>query len=403
MSQAGSGHVVVAPAHFKDALSAPRAARAIAAGIRLVAPGVETLERPMADGGEGTLDALVAAGDGSRRGVGVRDPLGRPVAADLGLVPGGTAVVELARASGLELLSETERDALRTNTLGVGDLIREALELGATRIVVGLGGSATNDAGLGAAHALGVRFLDRDGEQLLPCGANLHEIATIDTAGLDPRVADVQIDLACDVDVPFHGPAGAAATFGPQKGANEEAVSHLDRGLAHVAQVLGAVSGVDVASVPNAGAAGGTAGGLAALLGARPTGGAQLVIEASGLEADLLGAALCVTGEGRLDEQTAHGKAPAAVASAAGAVGVPCVGVAGQLRLGPRGARELGFAAALPIGREPRALADALSATETDLAAMGAAIGGLARLGATDGERRRARPSGPSGRWKLEG
>lgn len=400
MSAPRSGHVVVAPAHFKDALSAPRAARAIAAGVRLVAPDVETVERPTADGGEGTLDALVLAGGGSTRRVGVRDPLGRPVAAELGLVPGGTAVIEMARASGIELLEHRERDPLVTSTLGVGDLIREALELGAKRIVIGLGGSATNDGGLGAAHALGARFLDRQGEQLLPAGANLGEIAAIDLADLDPRIHDVEIDLACDVDVPFHGPGGAAETFGPQKGADASAVAHLDRGLAHVAELLGATTGAQVQAMPHAGAAGGTAGGLAALVGARPMAGAALVIEASGLEADLSGAALCVTGEGRLDEQTVRGKAPAAVAKAAGEAGVPCVALVGQLRLGPRLIRELGLLAAFSIGREPRVLEEALSSTEADLAAAGAAIGGLARL-EPSGERRR--PSRPSGPWKLEG
>ena len=258
---------MVAPAHFKDALSAPKAARAIAAGVRLVVPGVETLERPVADGGEGTMEALVAAGGGSTRSVGVRDPLGRPVAAELGLIPGGTAVIELARASGLELLEPADRDPLATNTLGVGDLIREALELGARRIVLGLGGSATNDAGLGAVHALGARFLDRRGEQLLPRGATLTEISSIDLSELDPRIQEVRIDLACDVDVPFHGPAGAAATFGPQKGADPQAVAHLDRGLSHVASLIGAATGMDVSSMRHAGAAGGAAGGLAALLG----------------------------------------------------------------------------------------------------------------------------------------
>lgn len=390
---------MVAPAHFKDALSAPKAARAIAAGVRLVVPGVETLERPVADGGEGTMEALVAAGGGSIRSVGVRDPLGRPVAAGLGLIPGGTAVIELARASGLELLEPAERDPLATNTLGVGDLMREALELGARRIVLGLGGSATNDAGLGAAHALGARFLDRQGEQLLPRGATLTEISSIDLTGLDPRIQEVRIDLACDVDVPFHGPAGAAATFGPQKGADPQAVAHLDRGLSHVASLIGAATGMDVSSMRHAGAAGGAAGGLAALLGARAVPGAELVIEASGLVGDLEGAALCVTGEGRLDAQTEHGKAPAAVARAAAAAGVPCVALAGRLDLGPRRIRDLGFTAAFAIGREPRLLGEALRSTEADLAAAGAAVGALAGLEPSEVP---VRSGGLAGRWKLE-
>jgi glycerate kinase len=369
--------VVVAPAAFKGALAASAAARALGAGLRLAASGVETRLVPVADGGEGTLDALVTAAGGRRRSFRVDDPLGRPVDADIGLLPGGTAVVELAQASGYERLAPDERDPEAASSAGTGELIRAAMDVGARRIVVGVGGSATSDGGLGLARALGARILDDRGEELGGRGADLLRVAAVDRSGLDPRLAAVPVEVACDVRSPFHGPDGAARVFGPQKGASPAAVDRLDAGLARLAGVLGRETGVDVAGLPGAGAAGGAAGMLAALVGARLRPGAEAVLEAVGLSERLDGAGLCVTGEGRLDEQTAAGKAPAAVAGACGRAGVPCVGVFGQVALLPGLVRRLGLAAALPVGRELRPLADALEQTETDLAAMGAALGGL--------------------------
>ena len=374
---AGLGHIVVAPAPFKGAVSAPDAARAIAAGVRLAATGVETRLVPVADGGEGTLDALVAAAAGRTRTFEVLDPLGRPVSAEIGLLPGGTCVVELARASGFERLWDDERDPIATSTFGTGQLIRAALDFEPSRIVVTVGGSATNDGGLGIVRALGARLLDAGGLELEGSGADLGRIATIDRSGLDPRLADVRIAVACDVRNPFYGPDGAAAVFAPQKGADERTVAVLDGGLVHLADVLAATTGVDVQELPGSGAAGGAAGGMAALLGATIVPGADLVLDAVGLADHLVDARLCITGEGRLDEQTLHGKAPAAVAAACREAGVPCVGVCGELALLPGLVRRLGLVAAFPIGRSLRPLADALAETETDLAAMGAALGGL--------------------------
>jgi glycerate kinase len=377
MTAAAAPAVVVAPAPFKGALPAAGAARAVAAGVRLVIAGVETRAVPVADGGEGTLDALVAAAGGRRRGVLVTDPLGRPVQAGLGELPGGVAVVELAQASGYERLAPGERDPERAGTWGTGQLIRAALDLGARRIVVGLGGSATTDGGLGLARALGIRARDAAGADLEGCGADMARVASLDLAGRDPRLDDVAIQVACDVDNPFHGPRGAARVFGPQKGASPEAVARLDAGLANLAGAIRDATGVDVQALPGAGAAGGAAGGLRALLGAELTPGAPLVLDAVRFRERLEGASLCITGEGRLDETSLAGKAPAAVAAVCREAGVPCVALCGEVVLGPAAIRRAGFAAALPIGRARRPLQEALAATEADLAAAGAAVAGV--------------------------
>jgi glycerate kinase len=366
---------VVAPAPFKGALPAASAARSIAAGLRLSVPGVETRAVPVADGGEGTLDALVAAAGGRRRPAMASDPLGRPIEAAVGELPGGVAVVELALASGYERLAPGERDPEATSTRGTGELIRAALDLGARRIVVGLGGSATTDGGLGLASALGVRALDAEGRELEGRGADMRRVARLDLSGRDRRLDGVAIEVACDVHAPFHGPQGAARVYGPQKGAGPEAVDRLDEGLTTLAAVIRDATGIDLDGVARAGAAGGAAGGLMALLGATLKPGAPLVLEAVRLDERLEGAALCVTGEGRLDETSLAGKAPAAVAEACGRRGVPCVALCGEVALGPGALRRAGFAAALPIGRERRPLADALSRTEEDLAAAGAGLG----------------------------
>ncbi len=371
------GPVVVAPAAFKGALSPAGAARAIAAGIQLAATGTEVRIVPVADGGEGTLDALVAARGGRRRATSVTDPLGRPVDAVIGELPGHTCVIELAQASGYERLAPGERDPEGTSTYGTGAQVRMALDLGAERIILGLGGSATNDGAMGLARALGVRFLDAAGRELGGAGADLARVCAIDVSHRDPRLQAVEILVACDVTNPFCGPDGAACVFGPQKGADADAVRRLDAGLANFAEVLADATGVDVTTVPGAGAAGGAAGGILALLGGVLTPGAPLVLEAAGLPDQLAGAGLCITGEGRLDTQSMHGKAVSAVAAAARAADVPCVAVAGALDLLPGMVRRMGLIAAFPINRLLVPEPDALAATETNLAAMGAALAGL--------------------------
>lgn len=369
--------IVVALAPFKGALSAAEASRAVAAGVRLAATGTETRVVPVADGGEGTLDALVAAEGGRRRGGVVPDPLGRPVEAAVGELPGHVAVVELAQASGYERLLDAERDPEAASTFGTGVQIRQALDLGATRIIIGLGGSATNDGGMGLARALGVRFLDAGDTELEGRGADLGRVARIDLTGRDPRVAAAELLVACDVDNPLVGPAGAALVFGPQKGAAPDAVERLDAGLRVFATAVERATGVAVADMPGAGAAGGAAAGLVALLGGRLTPGAPLVLDAVRFGERLAGAGLCITGEGRLDVQSMSGKAPAAVADACRRAGVPCVAVCGQLDLLPGMVRRMGLVAAFPVNRSLRRLPDALADAETELAAMGAALGGM--------------------------
>lgn len=370
-----SAPVVVALAPFKGALSASEASRALAAGIRLA--GMETRVVPVADGGEGTLDALVAAAAGRRRGGVVPDPLGRPVEAAIGELPGRTVVVELAQASGFERLVDSERDPERTSTAGTGVQIRQALDLGAERIIVGLGGSATTDGGMGLARELGVRFLDAEGNALPGRGADLGHVARVDLAGRDPRLERVEMLVACDVDNPLSGPEGAAHVFGPQKGADPAMVERLDAGLRTYGAAVARATGVAVADLPGGGAAGGAAAGLVALLGGRLTPGAPLVLGAVRFGERLEGAGLCVTGEGRLDAQSMAGKAPAAVAAACRDAGVPCVAVCGQLDLLPGMVRRMGLAAAFPINRSLRRLPDALADAETELAAMGAALAGI--------------------------
>lgn len=369
--------VVVAPAPFKAALGAPEAARAIGAGVRLADPSLEIREAPVADGGEGTADALVAARGGRRRGVASEDPLGRPIEASIGELPDHVAVVELAQAAGYGLLAPGERDPERTSTRGVGALVRAALDLGARRILVAVGGSATNDGGLGLAVELGALAYDADGVALHGRGDELARVARLDLSGLDPRLAATSVEVATDVDNPFHGPDGAAATFGPQKGADPEAVRRLDDGLERFAGVLREVTGVDVSGVPGAGAAGGAAGGLAAMLGARIRPGADLVLDAVDLGGALDGAGLCLTGEGRLDATTARGKAPAAVAERCLDRGIPCVALCGEIALGPGAVRDLGFAGAFPIARERASLGDALATAPRDLAAAATSVVGL--------------------------
>ncbi len=320
--------IVVAPDSFKGSLSADRAARAIAAGIVRAVPGAEPVLRPVADGGEGTVAAALRAGWSPRTAV-VTGPDGRPVEAVLALL-GTAAVVELATAAGLGLL---DRPApLTATTRGVGELVRHALDLGAQRIVLGIGGSATTDGGAGMLQALGLRLLDARGVEVPPGGAGLAHLERIDSSGLDPRMAGVEFVVASDVDNPLTGPSGAAHVFGPQKGASDEDVRALDAALSRYAAVLARDLGADVAAVPGAGGAGGTAAGALAL-GARLVSGAGLVCDLVGLPDALAGAALVVSGEGSLDEQTLHGKAPAEVARRAREAGVPCLAVAGRVAL----------------------------------------------------------------------
>lgn len=317
---------LVAPQEFKGTLTAAEAATALAEGLRRGAPGVELDVAPLADGGPGTVDALLTGLGGEWETRTVQGPLGAPVLATYGLLDSGrTAVIEMAAASGLSLLAPNERDPRRTSTAGTGELIRAALDRGCERLIVGLGGSATNDGGTGALAALGFRFLDAHGVPLPPGGAALMRLARVDASGRHPRLADVEVLVATDVTSPLLGPDGASRLFGPQKGADAHAVTELESALAHLAGVVAP----GLAQVPGAGAAGGFGYGLAALAGGKIVSGYELVARTLRLSERLATADVVLTGEGRFDRQTALGKGPGALAREARRLGKPTVMFAG--------------------------------------------------------------------------
>ncbi len=324
--------VVLAPNAFKGSMSAMQAARAMEQGVRAAFPRAEVCKVPVADGGDGLAEVLIDALNGEGRVVTVRGPLGEPVEATLCLVPTlGLAAVEMAVASGLALLAPEDRNPTLTSTFGTGELIRAALDLGARRIVIGIGGSATNDGGVGMAAALGVRFLNAEGGAVPAVGGALRQIRRIDPSALDPRLAGVRCEVMCDVDNPLLGPEGAASVYGPQKGATPAQVEALDAGLAHLADRIAADLGLEVRDLPGAGAAGGLGAGLRAFLDAELRRGVDLVLDLVGLDAQLAGADLVLTAEGQIDFQTAFGKAPAGVAERARARGIPCLAIAGSI------------------------------------------------------------------------
>ncbi|GGZ15746.1 glycerate kinase [Streptomyces nitrosporeus] len=325
-----TAHVLVAADKFKGSLTAVQVAERVTAGLRRVVPGVRVTALPVADGGDGTVAAAVAAGF-ERRETRVTGPLGTPVTAAYA-VRGDTAVVEMAEASGLQHLPAGEFAPLTATTHGSGELLRAALDAGARTIVFGVGGSATTDGGAGMLTALGARLLDADGEPVGPGGGGLAALAEADLSGLDPRIADIDLILASDVDNPLTGPKGAPEVYGRQKGATEDDIAVLDAALAHYASVLGP----EQARLPGAGAAGGIGYGALVALDARFRPGIDVMLDVLGFAPALARATLVVTGEGSLDEQTLHGKAPAGVAAAARAAGVEAVAVCGRLALPPK-------------------------------------------------------------------
>jgi glycerate kinase len=338
-----SGHVVVAPDKFKGSLTAAQVGAAVRAGLLAVQPDLVIQVLPVADGGDGTLDAAVGAGF-RRVPVDVSGPTGTPVAAAIA-VKDDTAVVELALASGLVLLPPDRLEPLAASSFGTGELIRAALDRGCTRILLGVGGSASTDGGAGMLQALGLRFLDADGVELPPGGGALERLASVDRSGLDRRLATAEVVVATDVDNPLLGPKGAAHTYGPQKGATPDDVERLDRGLGRLAELLDPAG----ADVPGAGAAGGVGYAAMSVLGAIPRPGIDVVLDLVDFRAAIVGARLVITGEGRLDEQTLHGKAPAGVATAAVAAGVPVVAVSGGRDLDDARLHAAGFAAAYAL------------------------------------------------------
>ena len=354
--------IVIAPQGFKAGLSGLEAAQAIARGVSAVAPDAETVLAPVADGGDGTLNALVDATGGQVFTSRVTGPLGQPLEAQWGVMGDGqTAVIEMALASGLALVPQRRRNPRMTTTSGTGEIMREALERGYTRIIVGLGGSATNDGGAGFAAALGARFLDAEDRTIAPGGSALARLERIDISGLHPRLPEASIVAATDVTNPLCGPDGASAVFGPQKGASPEMVRELDAALANYARVVARDAGRDVSEQPGAGAAGGLGAGMMAFAGATLQSGIDMVCEVLDFDTILQDADLVITGEGRADRSTIFNKAPAGVARLAEAKGIPTVLLAGSLGPGYEELYDHSVAAVVSIADRPMSFDQSLS------------------------------------------
>lgn len=343
--------VVLAPDKFKGSLTAAQVAEHLATGLLRARPELTLRQVPMADGGEGTVAAAVAAG-WTERAATVSGPLSQPVQAAYALSPDGAAcVVEMALASGLEFTRADVDAARRSSSFGTGELIRHALDDGARQVILGVGGSASTDGGAGLVQALGARLLSQDGSELPGGGAALNDLTAVDLTGLDPRLGETEVVLAADVDNPLLGPSGAAAVYGPQKGADEATVAELEDGLARWVQALAAErpEAALAADLPGAGAAGGLGYAALALLGGTRRSGIAVVIELTGLADQLDGADLAITGEGSLDAQSLYGKTPVGVARAAAAAGVPTVAVAGRSLLDDAELGRHGIAACYPL------------------------------------------------------
>jgi len=354
--------IVIAPDSFKGSLSAVEAAEAMATGVRTALPDVKIVLVPLADGGEGTVEALVKATGGRIVPTHVTGPLGNRIESFFGILGDGeTAVVEMAAASGLPLVPSDLRNPLNTTTFGTGKLIKAALDSGCGKLILGIGGSATNDGGIGAAQALGARFTDADGSEVGFGGKELSRIANIDVTKIDSRLRQTQILVASDVTNPLTGPLGASAVFGPQKGATPEMVAQLDDGLANLAKVIRNQLCFDIEQMPGAGAAGGLGAGAVAFLGAKLKSGIEIVLEAVRFSELLSGASLVITGEGRIDFQTLGGKTISGVLKAAREAGVPVVAIGGGVE--PEGYELLnhGAIAVMPIVNKPMNLDEAQS------------------------------------------
>lgn len=371
-------HVVIAPDSYKECLNAREVADAVRTGWLDGMPDAKITCLPIADGGEGTVEAVVTAAGGTRVTVSVSGPLGERVEAMYGLMQGGkVAILEMAAASGLGLVPRERRDPCMTSTYGTGELIAHALDAGVEDIIIGVGGSATNDGGAGMAQALGYRLLNKRGEALGPGGARLVQLDRIDGTGRHPRLGSVNMYVACDVNNPFCGPSGASAVYGPQKGASPEDVLILDHALSHFSRIVARDLGVDLHDQPGAGAAGGLAGGLMAFTGAKLEQGLELIATLCRLPQAIATADLVITGEGSLDGQSAYGKTPVGVAQLARPYQVPVIALGGRVTSDAEALLDCGIAALFAITREPQTLeearlgaADNLRATARHLARL---------------------------------
>ncbi len=360
--------VIVAPDSFKGSLSSIQAAAALERGILKAAAKVkkeaEIVKIPIADGGEGTVEAIIAGTGGKIIPTRVLNPLGREIPSSFGILPEQTAVIEMAAASGLNLIKPEERNPLITTSYGTGQLILKALEEGCVNFIIGIGGSATNDGGVGMAQALGVKFLDQHNQEIPFGGGELAKIRRIDLSGTDPRVAGATFTVASDVKNVLCGPGGASAVYGPQKGATPEIVAVLDRNLSHLAELIKRDLGKDIALVPGSGAAGGLGGGLMAFLNAEIKPGIEIVMELTGFREKVREADLVITGEGATDFQTMFGKVPYGVAQVAGEYGKPVICISGTLGNGYQKLSDAGINAFFSIVNRPMALEEAIKRGE---------------------------------------
>ncbi len=367
--------VVIAPDSYKECATAARVANAIAAGVKRACPSAEITCVPMADGGEGTVEALVSATKGILHTTRVTGPMGEPVDAVWGMLGDGhTAVIEMATASGLALVPREKRDPRVASTRGTGELMRAALDRGVTGMILGIGSSATNDGGAGMAQALGYSLLDEHGKELPPGGAALARLANVDASKIHPRLAHCEVLVACDVTNPLCGQNGASRVYGPQKGATPEMVEELDAALRHYATILEAELKPGVSVIPGSGAAGGMGAGLMAFAGGRLQSGVELVADAAQLDVAISNADLVITGEGRIDGQTVNGKTPVGVARVARRFRVPVVAIAGSLGAGYQGVYEYGIHAVFSICDSPMQLDDAIARVEELLINAGESI-----------------------------
>jgi glycerate 2-kinase len=370
--------VLIAPNAFKNSLQADEAARAIATGLEHSRLECSTECFPVGDGGDGTAELLNRKLGGRTVPLEVQDPLGRKVLSSFGWVEERRlAVIELADASGLRLLSRTELDPLRASTFGTGELIRKALDLSAQQILLGVGGSATVDGATGLLRALGVRFLDATGRELLSPPQSLVDLRALDLSGMDPRLADCELIVLCDVANPLLGPQGAAAVFGPQKGAAPGVIVILEDALQRFAAVVHRQTGRDVAHIPHGGAAGGVAAGLHGLLNAKLVNGIEHFLDATHFDAAVRQADLVITGEGSIDEQTLQGKAPYGVAKRAATRNIPVIALAGRVPLEPNESLQECFTALLSIGAGPESLEEAMGHTAQNLTRTAREVGNL--------------------------
>lgn len=360
--------IVIAPDSFKGCLNALNAALAMRRGVQRVYPDSVIDMIPMADGGEGTVEAILCAVRGEKIKIDVTDPLGRSIGAAYALIDEGeTAIIEMAAASGLTLLSNQERNPRVTSTHGTGVLIRNALDRGVKKILLGIGGSATNDGGAGLAVALGVKLLDAQGNELPQGGAALANLVNIDMSGLDPRLAKVQIEVACDVQNPLCGPEGASVVYGPQKGANPEDIRVMDTALQNLGELLSRVAGTNLLELAGGGAAGGLGAGVVGFLGAKLRPGSQMVLEVANADGKIKHADLVLTGEGRTDFQTAYGKVPVGVSALAQKYSVPVLVISGSVEGSPDFLSDVGVASCFSIAEGPATLDEAFLQAEEQL------------------------------------